>query len=111
MRTPRLEPARFSRGTWPVLILGCTRQSARFGLVLIVDTGYCGYPRTAYGGHPLANRKCIMKRFDRRTALTIGLAAASAAVVKPAASQTMDYKETSPAPGVVLRVYGETPAM
>ena len=52
-----------------------------------------------------------MKTLDRRSALAIGLAAASAAVVKPAASQTVDYKETSPAPGVVVRVYGDGPAM
>jgi hypothetical protein len=52
-----------------------------------------------------------MKTLDRRFALTIGLAAASAAVVKPAASQTADYKETSPAPGVVVRVYGEGSSM
>jgi hypothetical protein len=49
-----------------------------------------------------------MKKVDRRSALTIGLAAASAAVVKPAASQTTDYKDTTVAPGVVNRVYGET---
>jgi quercetin dioxygenase-like cupin family protein len=52
-----------------------------------------------------------MKKFDRRAALTIGLTAASAAMMKPAASQPADYKETVEAPGVVLRVYGETPAM
>jgi hypothetical protein len=52
-----------------------------------------------------------MKKFDRRSALTIGLAAASAAVVKPAASQAVDYKDTTTAPGVVSRVYGETPAL
>ena len=52
-----------------------------------------------------------MKKLDRRSALTIGLAAASAAVVKPAASQTKDYTEKTTAPGVVLRVYGEGPSM
>jgi len=39
------------------------------------------------------------------------LAAASAAVVKPAASQTTDYKDTTVAPGVVNRVYGEGPSI
>jgi hypothetical protein len=48
-----------------------------------------------------ANTEYVMKKFDRRSALTIGLAAASAAVVKPAASQTVDYKDTTTAPGVV----------
>jgi|SRR5882672_1432044 len=46
-----------------------------------------------------------MKKIDRRSALTIGLAAASAAVVRPAASQTTDYTDTSPYPGVVQRAY------
>lgn len=40
-----------------------------------------------------------------------GLAAASAAVMKPAASQTKGYKDTSSIPGVVQRAYGESPAM
>ncbi len=40
-----------------------------------------------------------------------GLAAASAAIMKPAASQTKGYKDTTPFPGVVVRVYGESPAM
>jgi hypothetical protein len=52
-----------------------------------------------------------MTKVDRRSALTIGLAAASAAVVKPAAAQTMDYKDTTVAPGVVNRVYGEGPSI
>lgn len=55
-----------------------------------------------------------MKKLNRRSALTIGLAAASAAMVKPATPQTPDPlagKETSPWPGVVVRSYGETPAM
>ena len=50
-----------------------------------------------------------MKKVDRRSALTIGLAAASAAVVKPAAAQ--DFKDTTVAPGVVARVYGEGPSI
>jgi len=52
-----------------------------------------------------------MKTVDRRSVLMFGLAAASAAIVKPAASQTMGYKDTTPFPGVVVRVYGESPAM
>jgi hypothetical protein len=53
-----------------------------------------------------------MAEVDRRSALAIGLAAASTVLVKPAASQGMDaVKETSPWPGVVVRSYGETPAI
>ena len=54
-----------------------------------------------------------MKKVDRRSALAIGLAAASAAMVKPAASQTTDMagKDTTPWPGVVVRVYSETPVI
>lgn len=55
-----------------------------------------------------------MKKVDRRSALAIGLAAASAAVVRPAGAQAPDPlagKDTSPWPGVVVRAYGESPAM
>jgi len=55
-----------------------------------------------------------MTKLDRRSALTIGLAAAAAGVVKPAASQTtqpLAGKDTTPWPGVVLRAYGETPSI
>ena len=53
-----------------------------------------------------------MDTIDRRSALAIGLTAASAAIVKPAAAQTTDYKETTPWPGVVVRTYGgETPSL
>jgi hypothetical protein len=53
-----------------------------------------------------------MNKFDRRSALAIGLAAASATIVKPAAAQTTDYKDTTLAPGVVVRAYGgETPSV
>lgn len=52
-----------------------------------------------------------MKPVDRRSALKIGLAAASAALVKPAASQTTGYKDTTRFPGVVQRAYGETPSL
>jgi hypothetical protein len=53
-----------------------------------------------------------MKKVNRRSALTIGLAAASAAVVKPAASQTTNSTDTTPYPGVVQRAYkGETPSI
>src|SRR6266480_2128479 len=51
-------------------------------------------------------------RLDRRSALGIALAVASAAIVKPAASQTTDTgKDTSPWPGVVVRSYGENPSL
>jgi hypothetical protein len=55
-----------------------------------------------------------MKRIDRRSALKIGFAAASAAVVREAAAQTTDAlpgKDTSPWPGVVVRTYGESPSL
>ena len=55
-----------------------------------------------------------MNKVDRRSALAIGLAAASAAVVKPAAAQTTDPlagKDTTPYPGVVVRAYGESPSL
>jgi hypothetical protein len=53
-----------------------------------------------------------MTKVDRRSALTIGLAAASAAMVNPAAAQTSGYKDTTPWPGVVVRAYdGETPSL
>ena len=53
-----------------------------------------------------------MENLNRRSALAIGLTAASAAMVKPAAAQTTDYKDTTPAPGVVVRAYSsETPSM
>ncbi len=52
-----------------------------------------------------------MTQVDRRSALAIGLAAASAAMVKPAAAQITEYKDTTVAPGVVNRVYGEGPSI
>ncbi|WP_024520774.1 hypothetical protein [Bradyrhizobium sp. Tv2a-2] len=53
-----------------------------------------------------------MNNIDRRSALGIGLAAASAAMIRPATAQTMGYKDTTPWPGVVVRAYeGETPSI
>ena len=53
-----------------------------------------------------------MKKVDRRSALTIGLAAASAAVLKPAAAQTAGSQDAAPWPGVVVRSYaGETSSL
>src|SRR5712672_4334236 len=54
-----------------------------------------------------------MRKINRRSAVALGLAAASAAMAKPAASQTTDIagKDTTPWPGVVVRVYSETPAI
>jgi len=43
--------------------------------------------------------------------LKIGLAAAAAAIMKPAASQTTGYKDTVRFPGVVERAYGESPSI
>ncbi len=53
-----------------------------------------------------------MKKVDRRSALAIGFAAASAAVVKPAAAQpagAIGSKDETPWPGVVVRSYGDAP--
>ena len=53
-----------------------------------------------------------MEKVDRRSALAIGLAAASTVMAEPAASQTGDTgKDTSPWPGVVVRQYGENPSI
>jgi hypothetical protein len=55
-----------------------------------------------------------MRKVDRRSVLAIGLAAASAAVVQPAASQPADTstgEEKTLFPGVVQRTYGETPSI
>ena len=55
-----------------------------------------------------------MKKFDRRSALAIVMAAAWAALVKPAGAQSMGPpagKDATPYPGVVVRAYGESPAM
>jgi len=55
-----------------------------------------------------------MKKVDRRSALKIGFAAASGALMRPAGAQTTDAlagKDTSPWPGVVVRTYGESPSL
>ncbi len=55
-----------------------------------------------------------MDKLNRRSALVFGVVAAAAAVVKPAASQTMDTgtgKDTTLTPGVVQHAYGEGPAI
>ena len=53
-----------------------------------------------------------MDNVDRRSALAIGLAAASTIIAEPAAAQTGDTgKDTSPWPGVVVRQYGENPSI
>jgi hypothetical protein len=53
-----------------------------------------------------------MQKIDRRSAVVLGLAAASAAMVKSVAGQTTDYKDATPWPGVVVRTYGgETPSL
>jgi hypothetical protein len=49
-----------------------------------------------------------MQDVDRRSALALGLAAASTAIVDSAVAQTAGLPtETSPSPGVVVRTYGE----
>src|SRR5499427_2626632 len=53
-----------------------------------------------------------MQKVNRRSAVALGLAAASATVVKPTAAQTTGYKDAAPWPGVVVRSYdGETPSL
>jgi hypothetical protein len=57
-----------------------------------------------------------MKKINRRSALALGLAAASAAMVKSSAAQTatgIGGKDASPYPGVVVRTYGDaaTPSL
>src|SRR5258705_9491046 len=53
-----------------------------------------------------------MQKVNRRSVVALGLAAASAAVVKPAAGQTTEFKDATPWPGVVMRAYsGETPSI
>ena len=53
-----------------------------------------------------------MQNVNRRSAVALGLAAASAAVVKPASAQAVGFKEDKPWPGVVVRTYdGETPSI
>ena len=53
-----------------------------------------------------------MQNVDRRSAVALGLAAASIAVVKPVAGQGTGYKDATPWPGVVVRTYdGETPSL
>ena len=62
-------------------------------------------------GDRLSEEK-VNGKVNRRSAVALGLAAASAAIVKPAAAQTTDYKDTTPWPGVVVRAYGgETPSI
>jgi hypothetical protein len=53
-----------------------------------------------------------MTKVDRRSALAIGLAAASVTVVRPTAAETTGYKDETPWQGVVVRAYdGETPSL
>jgi hypothetical protein len=55
-----------------------------------------------------------MKQVNRRSALKIGFAAASAGMVKSSFAQTTDAlagKDTSPWPGVVVRTYGESSSL
>ena len=55
-----------------------------------------------------------MRKVDRRSVLAMGLAAASAAMVQPAAAQPADPNvgtETTLYPGVVQRAYGESPSI
>ena len=56
-----------------------------------------------------------MKKVDRRAALTVGLAAASAALVQPARAQpanAVGSKDASPSQGVTVRTYGTpTPSL
>src|SRR3954453_18875854 len=60
----------------------------------------------ALGRWGLTVRRRPMQKVNRRSAVALGLAAASAAMVKSAAAQTTDYKDATPWPGGVGRVYG-----
>jgi hypothetical protein len=77
---------------------------------------YLGEPANT-GRSVVAERqpwRTSMSALSRRSALALGLVAVAGAVVKPAASQTMDMtagKDTTLAPGVVQRAYGESPAI
>ncbi len=67
-----------------------------------------------FGGFRKATAEGVMDKLNRRSALAVGLAAAAATVVKPALAQTKDMtagKDTTLAPGVVQRAYGESPAI
>src|SRR6058998_1454959 len=60
------------------------------------------------------SRREPIRKVDRRAALAMGLAAVSAAVVKPAAAQPVGTNvgtETTLYPGVVQRAYGESPSI
>jgi hypothetical protein len=60
--------------------------------------------RAAFAAARCGNfRRKAMSEIDRRSALGIGLAAATTAMMKPAAAQTAGYKDTTPWPGVVVR--------
>jgi hypothetical protein len=55
-----------------------------------------------------------MQKVNRRSAMSLTLAAASATLVKPAAAQAPDAivgKDVEQAPGVVLRTYGDEHSM
>ena len=55
-----------------------------------------------------------MNKVNRRSALKIGVAAASAALVKPSLAQAPNAlagKDESPWPGVVVRTYSQGPSM
>jgi len=68
--------------------------------------------KTPLSLHNWQHRRTPMQKVNRRSAVALGLAAASAAVVKPAAAQTTSYKDATPWPGVVVRTYdGETPSL
>jgi hypothetical protein len=81
------------------------------GLVIAPHGLYCASGATLrpWG---LTVRRRSMQKVNRRSAVALGLAAASAAMIKPAAAQTTGYKDTTPWPGVVVRAYdGETPSI
>src|SRR5712671_1399496 len=75
-------------------------------LLTKVQPAYPTCPVWTPGAASFTHRRKLMKKVDRRSALAIGLAAASTAMVKPAAAQTTDPlagKDTTPYPGVVSR--------
>src|SRR4051795_6196681 len=84
-------------------------------LTMLRFSPICNHPDLLEEAHPPRSttvRRRSMQKVNRRSAVALGLAAASAAIVKPAAAQTTDYKDTTPWPGVVVRAYGgETPSI
>src|SRR5229473_1060982 len=113
MRAPR-RIATFHHATLRTTSLRNARAAGDTRRLLRVYRGRSPYRAIGATVRPrgLNVRRRSMQKVNRRSAVALGLAAASAAMVKPAAAQTTDYKDTTPWPGVVVRAYsGETPSL